>query len=204
MALIVLSAIILASPVAIGLFYMWKRDLWNYDENDECSERKKHKREKFEAKYGTVFEGMKKNRLSCLAYILIFVIRRILMTFLVLLPQISIQFFQIFFSLLLSVISLLYLILYKPFNETLTQRLEEFNNVTEVFLLYSVLTFTDANPSYLNIVYDIIFITPLIGNICVHFYFLLKSSFYELKERILKNKCCKRSKRCIKKKAVKA
>ena len=73
-----------------------------------------------------------------------------------------------------------------------------------MFLLYSVLTFTDANPSYLNIVYDIIFITPLIGNICVHFYFLLKSSFYELKERILKNKCCKRSKRCIKRKAVKA
>ena len=86
MALIVLSAIILASPVAIGLFYMWKRELWNYDESDECSEREKYKREKFEAKYGTVFEGMKKNRLSCLAYILIFVIRRILMTFLVLLP----------------------------------------------------------------------------------------------------------------------
>ena len=99
--------------------------------------------------------------------------------------------------------SLLYLILYKPFSETLTQKLEEFNNITEVFLLYSVLTFTDANPSYLSVVYDVIFITPLIGNICVHFYFLLKSSYYELKERVLKNRCYKKFRRCVNKKATK-
>lgn len=46
--------------------------------------------------------------------------------------------------------SLNYLILYRPFEESVTQNLEVFNNLTEVFLLYSVLTFTDANANYLN------------------------------------------------------
>ena len=100
-------------------------------------------------------------------------------------------------------ISLCYLIIYKPFEESLMQNLEVFNNITEMILLYSVLSITNANPFALHPFYDALFLTPLVGNICVHFYFLLKSSFIDVKQRISKHKFFKKIKRALKRKAPK-
>ena len=66
-----------------------------------------------------------------------------------------------------------------------------------------MLAITDANPNYLHLVYDVLFISPLILNICVHFYFLFKSSYYSLKENVLKSKCYKRIKKFTRKKTQK-
>ena len=81
-------------------------------------------------------------------------------------------------------ISLSYLILYKPFEESLMQNLEVFNNITEIILLYSVLSITNANLFALHPFYDALFLTPLVGNICVHFFFLMKSSYLDIKQKM--------------------
>ena len=110
-----LFSIILVSPIAIALFFFQNKEKWCFDEEDKCNEEQESIREYFEQKYGTVLEGMKKGKRSVLVYIIIFAIRRILMTFLVIIPSFEISWLQIFFSILLSMISLSYLLLYKPF-----------------------------------------------------------------------------------------
>ena len=96
-----------------------------------------------------------------------------------------------------------------------------FNNVTEMVLIYVIMCFTNANytekyksnefridsnsnaltsstslkvnDNYLSTmaVYDILFICSLAGNISVHIYFLLKSTFIDCKAKC-KKKCEKK------------
>ena len=110
-----LFSIILVSPIAIAFFFFKNKEKWCFDEEDKCDVEQESKREYFEQKYGTILEGMKKGKRSVLVYIIIFATRRILMTFLVIVPSFCITWLQIFFSILLSTISLSYLLLFKPF-----------------------------------------------------------------------------------------
>ena len=168
--------------MAVAWFYIRNKDMWLV--SDEDSEEKQEEQEKFEQKYGDILEGVKKTKLSSLGYILIFILRRITMTFICVVPTLTHQWLQIQFSILLSMISLSYLILYKPFEESLMQNLEVFNNITEIILLYSVLSITNANLFALHPFYDALFLTPLVGNICVHFFFLMKSSYLDIEQKM--------------------
>ena len=61
------------------------------------------------------------------------------------------------------------------------QKLEIFNTCTELLMMYTIMCFTDANQYSMLLVFDVSFIVMLIGNICVHLFFLLKSTFIDLK-----------------------
>ena len=69
---------------------MINKDKWSYNEKENSNEQKRQQRSAFYGKYGTILSGMRKEKTTCLAYILIFVARRILMTFLVLIPSVSV------------------------------------------------------------------------------------------------------------------
>ena len=100
-------------------------------------------------------------------------------------------------------ISLCYLLLYKPFEDSLMQKLEVFNNVTEMIILYSVLSITNANAYASYPFYDALFISPLIGNICVHLFFLMKSSIKSTYRKLMKTRIINRIKYSMKKKTRK-
>ena len=74
---------------------------------------------------------------------------------------------------LVTLLVLAYLFIYKPFDESLMQKLEVFNTYTELVLLYIVLCFTNANEFHDFLIYDIAFIVCLGGNITVHMFLLL-------------------------------
>ena len=95
---------------------------------------------------------------------------------------------------MLSMISLCYLLLYKPFEDSLMQKLEVFNNITEIIVLYSVLSITNANPNASHPLYDALFISPLIGNISVHLFFLIKSSIKSTFRKLMRTKIIKKIK----------
>ena len=60
--------------------------------NQDTQEQKEEKA-KFEEKFGDILQGVNKAKLSSLAYIVIFILRRITMTLIVVLPYLEIQWF---------------------------------------------------------------------------------------------------------------
>ena len=87
----------------------------------------------------------------------------------------DIVFLQITSTLVLSTIQIWYLLEYKPFVEPLMQKLEIFNEVTTIFLVFVLMCFSAANTNSVATEFpvDIVFLTFLIGNLCVHLFFLL-------------------------------
>ena len=77
----------MVSPIAVSWFYIRNKRKWLTSEDD--TEEVKEEQDKFEQKYGDVLEGVKRNKLSSLAYILIFIMRRITMTLIVSFPYLT-------------------------------------------------------------------------------------------------------------------
>ncbi len=72
------------------------------------------------------------------------------------------------------------------------QGLEVFNEFCELFLIYAMICFSDANLGldYTVNYYDYMFLLGMGFNVLVHVYFMLKASVISTKDRI-KDKCCK-------------
>ena len=81
--------------------------------------------------------------------------------------------FQLFALMLLTMVQFEYLVLYKPFNTPLLQRLELFNEATSLFLLSLCVCFTDYidDEASINIV-GWTFNAAMIFNMSVHLFFL--------------------------------
>mmetsp|Transcript_6845 Transcript_6845/g.9410 ORF Transcript_6845/g.9410 Transcript_6845/m.9410 type:complete len:92 (-) Transcript_6845:854-1129(-) len=85
-----------------------------------------------------------------------------------------------------SIIQVGYLATFKPSEENLLMKLDLFNEYTTVFLVDMLLTFSSGNVFKMDLEGDCIFLGLLFGNVCVHLYFLLKSTFVDVKESIKK------------------
>jgi len=88
-----------------------------------------------------------------------------------------------------------YLATFKPSEETLLMKLDLFNEYTTVFLVDLLLTFSSGNVSKMDLEGDCIFLGLLLGNVCVHLFFLIKSTVVDIKESCKKRKregkgCC--------------
>ena len=99
---IVLGVAIVLFPIFMIVFY--------------CKSFAKWGDEDFEAKYGAVYEGLRKDKLSSLAYPVLFVTRRAVFAFVAIITIDNI-FLQIQTLLLFSTIQLIYLIKCRPFEE---------------------------------------------------------------------------------------
>ena len=77
------------------------------------------------------------------------------------------------------------------------QKLEIFNEITNILLVYSISCFSSANVAALDNEFplDVTFMLLLSGNLCVHIYFLVKDTCVSSKRKCKKAKCC-----CLKKK----
>lgn len=77
-----------------------------------------------------------------------------------------------------------YLFMYKPFETQLMLGLELFNEMTSLVLLYLALGFTDfISDEELEVELGWVFNSIMAVNICVHLYFMLRSSVNDCKRK---------------------
>ena len=122
--------ILVALPIFIAIFYPinFKR----MDEDD------------FKQKYGEVYGGMHPNRIECILHPIFFLLRRYIFVITICIPIFSDKsWLQIEFQLILTMISLLFLLHFNMYLESLVEHLEIFNEVTTMILLYHLLGFTE-------------------------------------------------------------
>ena len=104
---------------------------------------------------------------------------------------------------LTQMIQLMYLIYFRPFEEPEMFRIEVFNEIITLLLLYALSCFSDANGHWDNeeqgyviseqATFDISFITIVCLSLSVHISLLMTSSIKDLIKKI-KAKCCKQKK----------
>ena len=174
-ALFVLYTATLAFPVFVLAFYALKFAKWE-DED-------------FDSKYGTIFEGLRRNQRSSLLYPFFFAFRRVLLTLVIVLAA-DLLFLQLFSQLFTLSIQIWYLATYEPFEEPLMQKLEIFNEFTMIGLIYCVMSFSPVNLEMENNEAWVVgaFLVCLCGNMLVHLYFLMKDSYLSTKDKC--KRCC--------------
>lgn len=86
------------------------------------------------------------------------------------------------------------MVTYRPFEEPLMQRLEVYNELTMIILIYCIISFSPLNQSVeeSELTLSLTFLAFLCSNILVHLYFLLKDTFVQLKDK-LQRLCCKKA-----------
>mmetsp|Transcript_4056 Transcript_4056/g.5393 ORF Transcript_4056/g.5393 Transcript_4056/m.5393 type:complete len:397 (+) Transcript_4056:1458-2648(+) len=178
--------------VAIIILPFWI--LWFY-----CKNFSKWGDEHFEEKYGAVFEGLKKDQRSSLGYPMIFTLRRFALVLVVTIGRNSLVV-QICVMLFFSTTQVAYLTTYSPSEDKLGMKLDVFNEVTTVVLVDLLTVFSAGNPFKFDLEADIFFLSCLLGNLCVHLFFLTTSSVHGAKLSMKKRKaqgkgcCCSRPK----------
>ena len=118
--------------------------------------------------------------------------RRIALTFVVIIMAENL-FVQLFAMMFIILLNFWYLASYSPFKEPLMQRLEMFNELTTLALLYNLMCFSAANNGSVDSesTFDLSFLCFFCGNLCVHLYFLLRNTYMATKLK------CKKAKRCL-------
>ena len=166
--LFTLISIVAIFPFAILFFYLKNLDKWGD--------------EKFQERYGAPFEGLDKEKKSIVVYPFTFCVRRLLLTAAIVFFN-EHFFIQMASTLVLSTIQIWYLGDYRPFEELLVLRLEIFNEVTTIILVYILMFFSAANAASVDseMSIDILFATFLVGNLCVHLFFLLWDICHNMK-----------------------
>mmetsp|Transcript_8669 Transcript_8669/g.10695 ORF Transcript_8669/g.10695 Transcript_8669/m.10695 type:complete len:406 (-) Transcript_8669:168-1385(-) len=178
--------------VAIIILPFWI--LWFY-----CNNFSKWRDEHFEEKYGAVFEGLKKDQRSSLGYPIIFTLRRFALVLVVTIGRNSLVV-QICVMLFFSTTQVAYLTTYSPSEDKLGMKLDLFNEVTTVVLVDLLTVFSAGNQFKFDLEADIFFLSCLLGNLCVHLFFLTTSSLHGAKLSMKKRKaqgkgcCCSRPK----------
>ena len=104
----------------------------------------------FEEKYGEVYAGMNPEKKSTIFYTVFFLVRRYIFVISICwieinpdLKNLQLVWIQIAIQLVLALGSAVFLITFSPFADFLPARLEIFNEITTLVLLYHVMNFTD-------------------------------------------------------------
>ena len=143
--------------------------------------------EKFTKKYGSAYDGLKTRQRSAIFFPFFFLMRRTAITCMAFWLDRPEMF--IFIMMLLTMIETIYLLVFKPFEEPLLQRLELFNEFTSIMLLYATLCFTeyiynDTAKSHIGWV----FVGGMAVNMSVHLFFMVRGSCQDCKKKMLKRK----------------
>jgi len=130
---IFMAVCLVSMPVFILVFY--------------CRNFERLEDSEFAQKYGSVYEGLVIKR-SALFYPFFFIIRRATLA-LTALKNENFVWLQIALQIYLTLAQAVYLLHFKPFDNSLVQKLEVYNEICSLFLLACVLCFTDLIPSLL-------------------------------------------------------
>lgn len=170
------SAILITFPVFVVVFYGFNFKRWN-DEN-------------FHKRYGALYEGLKTNKVMSLAYLVIFLMRRIVLVVVVTFGD-GLLYVQIITMVVFSALQVAYLSTFKPNQATLIHRLNIFNEVTTVILVDMLYMFelsdsekyayAKTGEQEFRTRADVSFLTILNTNLVVHIFFLLRSSYRGVK-----------------------
>ena len=100
--------------------------------------------------------------------------------------------FFVFILMAMTMIELIYLIVYVPFDTQLLQSLEVFNEMTSMILLYTTLAFTDwlRSETFENNL-GWVFNSAMAINICVHLYFMIRNTINDCKKKCKERKAKK-------------
>lgn len=173
---ILFAILLIASPVFIIVFY-------------GVNFKKLHD-QKFERKYGAVYEGLKLKSRSALVYNSYFVMRRCLFMCIALFLYRHVLL-QLFSVVMLTLIACSYVLLYSPFEEPKQNKLEVMNEFITLGLTYFCICFTnlisDTKTQYLIGFFFVGMFSLCIG---VHLFFLFKDLIKKLLRKI-KAKLCK-------------
>ena len=83
----------------------------------------------------------------------------------------------LFILMTMTMIELMYLVVFVPFETQLLQNLEVFNEMTSMILLYTALAFTDfIQGETLENQLGWVFNCAMAINICVHLYFMIRNT----------------------------
>ena len=128
---------------------------------------------------------------SSLVYPLIFCLRRILLTTVLVVFNDNL-FVQVLSTSFVSTLPIWYLLEFRPFEKPLLQKLEIFNEATMIVLVYVLMCFSESNLKYLDteLPFDITFAFFLFGNICGHLFFLLRRNYGDAAQKY-KKRCNK-------------
>ena len=130
--------------------------------------------EKFEEKYGAVYEGLKPDHKSWIVYPVYFIVRRVLFMIISLLLY-NFVMFQIILLILLTLCSACYILHIRPFEEELVNNLEVMNETFTLMLLSVMFCFTDLiDDVELQYTIGYIFIIYMCLCIMTHLFFLFK------------------------------
>jgi len=169
-------------PVFVVVFYSINLDRMSDDD--------------FMEKYGETYAGMAPKRPS-IFFACFFLLRRYM--FVLTISTIAVMVVNVWLGIAVQILtclfSTIFLLTFTPFEETLIQNLEVFNEITGLVLLYHVLYFTPILPSVemqANIGYSFIFCMG--ANMATHLFFLLRASFRDCNRKYKVKKAKRRAK----------
>ena len=161
----------MCAPLLFLTFYCSKFNVWQ--------------EVKFDWKYGSALDGLKKNQKPSIIFYVAFIQRRIMFS-IVVIYYLDFLFVQIFFHEISTLLICSYLLFFSPFEDPFLAKLEIFNEMTCLILIYNLYCFTNANyvekTKENNGVFDFSFMILFSGNIAVHLYFIIISQFRKIKK----------------------
>lgn len=149
----------------------------------------------FQDKYGSAIDSLKTDRRSIMFFPVFFLCRRGLFIFLAFELSDERSSLFIFLLMAMTMVEAIYLFTAVPFETPLLQNLEVFNEITSMILLYTSLGFTDFVPeddveTTINLSW--VFNSVMAINICVHLYFMLRSTCQDVKKKCRERKAKKK------------
>lgn len=135
--------------------------------------------EEFEKKFGAPYEGLKKDNRAGLLYNTFFVLRRFSLAIICLYFNHNV-FLQISISMYITLASACYLVTALPFEQSLAQKLEVYNECCTDLLFSLLYCFTNLVPIHIHKIVAYFFMAVIIANICAHLFFLVKDSIVKL------------------------
>lgn len=136
--------------------------------------------EEFEEKYGSVYEGLKREKRSVIVYMTYFVIRRgtFAITSVFLYEYVVLQIES---AMIITLLAACYIAVYQPFEEDLLNRLEVMTECFTLLLLAVVFAFTDMfDDTSFQYLIGFVFVGVMCFCIGCHLYFLARDSISDL------------------------
>ena len=143
----------------------------------------KLKREEFEDTWGCVYEGLTADSRLVLVMPLFFVLRRICFLIIVI-GGYQFIWLQVMSQLAFCFFSIIFVYINRPFEEDIANKLDMFNEVTTVVLLYMIYNFSDLIPDEENrYLVGYFFVAILFINLSVHLTLIGISIFRDLRDK---------------------
>lgn len=164
----------------------------------------------FKDKFGSGLEGLRKEKRSAVFYPFFFMFRRIIFAIQ------AVYFYesfasQIFLQIMLTMVQISYLLSFRPFEDSLMQRLEVMNESYTLVLMYIVITFNElwVDDDHARFVTGSVLLTVIAINVFVNFFFLFRTIYFGYEEKVFRkrekaNKCGVCIFKCCSKKIRKA